>query len=222
MHTALEKFRILIAAGRLRPAGTQIMIVSAMLLAASILLLWGSYSHLTHSLETDRRTNEAILLIDQVELKLVGVEQTVRGYALTGDRAFLGWGGNERRDLSRAMSGLAAAMDQEPDQKARFRDMRRLVNQRLDLYAYLVRPEHAKDVGRAMLDPRKRLVMSKARRLLADLRRTQTHLLQIRQADTARNARMTLYLATGIVLLAFVSVVFGIVLIQGGNVRPEL
>lgn len=219
--TVFQKFKYLIKDGRLRSVGTQILIMSSMLLAASLLLLWVNYDHLRNSLDNDKRTSDALQLIDRVEFKLVGVEMTLRGYALTGDPAFKKWGASEWHDLESAMLQLAIAMKREPEQTSRFFEMRDIVQRRLGLYAYLYSPEHTGEVSKAIVDPATRDVMHRARQRLADLRKAQVDILVVRQAKTDYEVRQTLYLTTGIVLLAFVSVVFGIVLAQGG-VKPEL
>jgi CHASE3 domain sensor protein len=219
-QTALQIFRQLLHRGRLRSVGTQFMIMSAVLLAASILMLWVSYGHLQHSFEIDERTDEALLLIDEVEAKLVGVEMTVRGFALTGEPTFLQWGARDRRDLEADMVKLEASMALEPQQKPRFAEMRALVRQRLDLYAYL--GGHKDEVAHAIVDPKTRDVMHQARQRLAGLRKAQISLLAVRQAEMATRARSTLFLTTGIVIFAFLSVVTGIVLARGGDVKPEL
>lgn len=221
-QNAIRKFLFLLRGGRLRSVGTQILIMSAVLLAASILLLWVNYIHLRDSLENDRRTSAAVLLIDQIESKLVGVEMTVRGYALTGEPSFKKWGGSERRGVEMYMKSLGTAMDLETDQKQRFAELQSLVRQRLDLYDYLFQPEHTKEVARAILDPKTRNVMALARKRLAGLRQKQMDLLTVRQAATTEEVRSTLYLTAGIVILAFVSVMLGIVMAQSGDVKPEL
>lgn len=214
-QTAFQKLRVLIRGGRLRTVGTEILAMSAMLLAASILLLWVSYNHLQQSFETGRRTSATLLLLDRVESKLVGVEMTLRGYALTNDPSFKRWGDREWRDLETAMAELALAMNAEPEQAGRFEKMRALVQQRLDLYAYLFLPGHTDEVATAIRDPKTRDVMHHARQTLAGLRQAQVGLLEVRQRQTDLKVRQTLYLTTGIVILAFVSVVFGIILSQG-------
>jgi CHASE3 domain sensor protein len=203
--------------GHLREAGIQILAAAVGLLIASILLLAMNISHLRESFAQDERTDQAILLIDQVEARLLGVEMTVRGFALTDDAAFLQRGDRDRKSLQTAVTKLAAIMADEPTQKSRFAAMHALVRQRLDLYAYLATDEHAREVARAITDPQTRKVMSNAREKLKELREAEIALLGQRQAAMIAEARHTFYLAVGIVVLAFVAGALGLFLSQCGQ-----
>jgi len=210
----IGKFQALMRRGHMRLVGGQILVVAGVMLVAAIMLLGVNLSHQRESFAEDVRTADALLLIDDVEAKLVGVEMTVRGYALTGAPDFLRWQNRERKDLQRGLEKLAVAMKGEPTQTRRFVAMRTLIRQRLELYSYLSNPDHAREVAKAITDPKTRDVMDSTRANLRELRAAQRVLLDARQGATIADTRHTFFLAIGIVILAFVAGALGLLLSQ--------
>lgn len=207
----------LLKKGWLRPVGTQVMIVSAVLLLAAILLLGVNYNHLRHSYQLDEETDAALAMIDRTESKLVGVEMTLRGYALTHHPEFLQWRQRERQDLEDMLDELAAALVDEPAQKSIFAETRSLIIKRIALYDYLATPEHAAEVGHVIIDPIRREEMNQVRGKLTEMRRIQRTLKTERQNAMSQEARDTAALTGGIVILAFLSVVLGIIMVLSGG-----
>jgi CHASE3 domain sensor protein len=216
-----HEFREHVRRGSLQQAGTQIMVVAGVLLVSSLLLLWMNFSHLHESFKLDQHTDATLLLIDRAEIRLVGIEMKVRGYALTGDPGFLRREAKEREDLQAALGGISAAVADEPRQAKLFAEVEKLVGARLALYAYLSDPAHAGEVARAITDPEKRAVMSRVRNKLAEMRAAEIAVLQVQQKSLVDEAVRSLLLSTGIIILAFAAVVLGIVLAQGGNGKTE-
>lgn len=213
------RFDVLLRQGWLRPVGKQVLIVAAVLLAAALLLLAVNYEHLRRSYALHEKTDATFMMLSRTEAKLVGMEMTTRGYALTRDPSFLAMQTSERRDLLAQWQQLDAALSDEPAQKASFERLRPLIQRRLDLYAYLSTPAHAAEVAHAITDPATRQVMRNAQTALAQLRLNQLVLLKERQESMSVQVRTTAAVTAIIILLAFAGVVLGIVMTMSGNIK---
>jgi CHASE3 domain sensor protein len=210
---------ILVRRGHLRQVGTQMLAVAAALLLSAVLLLGVNVSALYKSFAWVQRTNDTLVQISEIEMRLIGNELTVRGYALTDDPVFLTYQKSEQLQMTTAMRKLAALVAEEDSQIGRFAKLRNSVDQRMSLFAYLtgLGPGHAQDVKAAILDHEKRVVMRDTRALLADMRAQELKLLVQRQAETAHKATRTYGLAIGIVILAFVFSALGLAFMLYGR-----
>lgn len=218
-HSVGQRFDMLLQQGWLKPVGKQVLIVAAVLLATALLLLAVNYGHLRRSYALHEKTDATFMMLDRTESKLVGVEMTTRGYALTRDAHFLTMQNSERQDLLAQWQELDVALSDEPAQKILFEQLRPLIQRRLALYAYLSTPAHAAEVAHAITDPATRQVMRDAQTALGRLRANQLVLLKKRQEAMSAEVRTTAALTAVIILLAFAAVVLGIVMTMSGNVK---
>lgn len=216
-----QRFNLLLQQGWLRPVGREIMIAAAVMLAAAFLLLSVNYEHVRHGFTLHERAETTLMLLKETESKLVGVEMTVRGYALTHDASFLTYQARERVALKDLLGRLETALADEPVQKARFDRLRPLIDQRLVLYAYLSTPAHAAEAAHAITDPATRGVMRDARVGLSAMCDRQLELLHERQENLKQQIRQTGLLTSIIIIFAFVSVILGIVMMVGGTVKSQ-
>jgi two-component system, LuxR family, sensor kinase FixL len=209
----------LVRQGYLRQIGTPTLIGSVVLLISALLLLGANVSALRNSFAWVQRTDDVLVQLSEVELRLVGNELTVRGYALTDDPVFLTYQKSERDQMAEAMRKLAALIADEPSQKSRFAVLRGLVDKRMAHFAYLTSlgPGHAQEVAVAIRDPQKRTVMRAARAQVIALRAEELKLLANRQAAVAQQSTRAYQLAIGIVLLAFVFGGLGLAFAQMGR-----
>ena len=205
MTSTIENLKTLFQRGYLRQTGTPMLFAAIVLLLSGIVMLGANVSVLRANSAMVQRTDDALIQISEVDAKLVGVEMTVRGYALTDDPSFLRYQQYERSHIAAAMDRLAALIANEMSQASRFAELRDVVAKRLALYAYLsgLGPGHAKEVAAAITDPAKRHDMLSARSHLTDMRNQELKLLTERQGASARQASRTYALAIGIVVLAF-------------------
>lgn len=162
-----------------------------------------------------------MLEIAEVDAKLVGVEMTVRGYALTDDPKFLRYQHYERSHTMTAMDKLAQLVADQPAQMRRLELLRGLVAKRLALYSQLsgLGPGHASDVAAAITDPKKRDDMLSARLTLQAMRDDQLKLLASRQATSEHQAAHTFKLAFAFVILAFLLSALGFIFTLYGRRR---
>lgn len=181
------------------------LFAAIVLLLSGIVLLGANVSVLRANSALVQRTDDALIQISEVDAKLVGVEMTVRGYALTDNPSFLSYQLYERSHVTTSMARLATLIAREVSQAGRFARLRVLVAKRLALYTYLsdLGPGHAKEVAAAITDPDKRHDMLLARIHLTEMRDQELKLLAERQVASARQASRTYALAIGIVVLAF-------------------
>lgn len=217
MHGTLKhKFLAAARRGHLHELRLSVVLGAFILLLSAISLLATNYAQLRKSNEAVRRTNLALREIAEVDAKLVGVEMTVRGYALTNDPLFITAQKYEREHLATAMGILAQAISSEPTQQARFAAIRELIAQRLALYARLfaLGPGHARAVADAITNMPKRKEMLAARLTLTDLREHELALLDARQADLERDALHAFLLAVVLVVISFLFGAVGLTLSQ--------
>jgi two-component system sensor kinase FixL len=207
----------------LRQIGTPTLIGSVVLLISALLLLGANVSALRNSFAWVQRTDDVLVQLSEVELRLVGNELTVRGYALTDDPVFLTYQKSEQEQMESAMRKLTTLIAEEPSQKSRFATLRSLVDKRMAHFAHLTSlgPGHAQEVAVAIRDPQKRTVMRAARAQVATMRNEELKLLANRQAAVAEQSTRAYQLAIGIVLLAFVFGGLGLAFAQIGRGRAE-
>jgi CHASE3 domain sensor protein len=207
----------------LRQIGTPTLIGSVVLLISALLLLGANVSALRNSFAWVQRTDDVLVQLSEVELRLVGNELTVRGYALTDDPIFLSYQKSEQKQMATAMGKLTTLIAEEPSQKNRFAALRSLVDKRMTHFAYLTSlgPGHAQEVAVAIRDPGKRAVMRAARVQVATMRDEELKLLADRQAAVAAQSTRAYELAIGIVVLAFLFGGLGLAFAQIGRGRAD-
>jgi len=205
--------RSLFERGHLREMGTPTLFVAVVLLLSGMALLGANVSELRESYAWVERSNNTLLQLAAVDSKLVGVEMTVRGYALTDDPVFLAYQQHERTFTTMALDKLSALLADQPAEAGRLAKLHTLVAKRLALFAQLsaLGPGHAKDVAAAITDPQKRGDMLEARLTLEALRDDELKLLAARQDASARQAAHTYKLAFVFVVLAFLFSALGLV-----------
>jgi CHASE3 domain sensor protein len=213
----------LVRQGYLRQIGTPTLIGSVVLLISALLLLGANVSALRNSFAWVQRTDDVLVQLSEVELRLVGNELTVRGFALTDDPVFLTYQKSEQDQMAAAMGKLTALIAEEPSQSNRFAVLRGLVDKRMAHFAYLTSlgPGHAQEVAMAIRDPGKRAVMRAARAQVIAMRNEELKLLANRQAAVAQQSTRAYQLAIGIVILAFVFGGLGLAFAQIGQSRAE-
>jgi two-component system, LuxR family, sensor kinase FixL len=219
----VDRIKARLQHGHLRQAGTSCLFGAVVLLLSGMMLLGANVSKLRDSYNWIQRSNAVLLQIAEVDAKLVGVEMTVRGYALTDDPAFLRYQKYEREHVTAAMDKLAALIGADASHAASFGLLKSLVAKRLALYTYLsgLGPGHAQEVAAAIRDPAKRDDMLNARVLLVHFRDQEMRLLAERQNAAAEQAAGSYELAFVIVVLAFVLSAMGFAFMLYGRGRAD-
>ncbi len=210
----IHNVKLLFRRGDLRQIGSSALFGAVVLLLCGMVLLGSNITRLRDSYAWVQRSNAILLQLAEVDSKLVGVEMTVRGYALTDDPMFLKWQKDERKRTLTALSKLAVLLGNDPMHTDHVKWLRTLVGRRLALYAHLsaLGPGHAKEVAAAIRDPVERSDMLNARLVLEHVRAQELTVLNERQATAAEQSVQSYKLAFGIVVLAFVLSALGFTL----------
>ena len=185
---------------------TPTLFVAVVLLLCAITLMGTSYTRFRETNAEVHRATSVLLQIAEVDSKLVGMEMTVRGYALTDDPVFLKRENYERIHLVSAMQQLDRLIAQESSQRESFAHLRAVVAKRMALYAYLsgLGSDRVREVARVITDTDKRREMLSGRLALNALRDRELKLLQDRQAVQERDAWHTFLIVISIIAAAFV------------------
>ena len=207
--------------GHLHSFAIQIIAVAVVLLLSALMLLSVNVTALQKSFNWVQQSDQVLLSLSEVELRLQGNELAVRGFALTDDPVFVTYQDNEVRMLWQAMDKLASEVRDEPDNRARYLRLREIVKKRLYTLAYLVGigPRNTKEVADAIRTAAYRAVMRETRAQIAAFRADELKVLNARQAMAAGQAEHTYEFAIAIVVLAFVFAALGIAFAMFGRAR---
>ena len=191
---------------------TQMLSVACALLIAAGVMFGVNLVSLRHDFDSDRASSRVVEKLDDVEKYLMGVDLTVRGYALSGNDVFLSYRQLEMQKLSTAFAALPPLVAAVPEQAKGMERLRKAMQVRVDALSGLMRMAHRDRpaLGRAILDPDVRSTMREARAAISAVRTMEmVHRDQMATEALERASRNTL-LAGAILALAFVFGVFGL------------
>jgi two-component system, LuxR family, sensor kinase FixL len=159
---------------------------------------------LRENFEWVRHTQEVLSEISRSETALLRAESGERGYVLSGDQSYL----DSYRDESIASVGsldrLAQLVADDAPQAGLVRDLRTLVEHRLDEFREVVElgPQHREEALGLLATVRVRSLTQLIRTKLREFRANETELLEARQADVDRVARQVTVLGIAMTLLS--------------------
>ena len=207
--------------GHLHSFAMQIIAVAVVLLLSALMLLSVNVTKLQESFNWVQRSDNILMQLSQVELRLAGNESAVRGYALTDDPVFVTYQDNEVRQLWGAIDKLASEVRDEPDNQARYLRLREVVKKRLYILAYLmgIGPHNTQEVADAIRAPAYLTVISAEHAQLDEFRANELKVLNQRQAAAAGQAKQTYEFAISIVVVSFVFAALGIAFAMFGRAR---
>jgi PAS domain S-box-containing protein len=179
--------------------------IAAGLVTALLVLVVGAMSYWTLSRAAksfEEVTHTSRVLLEQQKLlsSLVDLETAARGYAISGDSAFLGPFNNARINYPATIQRLRALTSDHPKQRAKldslasYADLQRTVNQQI----IDMRTTQGFEMARLMiLSGQPRLVTDHARRLTESMEQEENRILAYRAAEQRRDERLA-YLVIGI------------------------
>lgn len=190
----------------LRELGLPILFGAAVLLFSATMLLGVNISAMQSNVAWIQNIQKILLVISDAEAGVVGEQLTVRSFALTGDTRFLVYQDAERTKLINAMHKLEALAAVEPGSQVRIRQIRKLVDQHMALWAGLrgTGPDRAAVLGLAIEDENNRKIMLGTRKVLADYRAGEVRSLGERQEQLTHQLSRAFVLGIGIIIAAFV------------------
>ena len=198
----------------LRELGLPMLITAVVLFAAAMAMLGANVSAVRESYSRVQRSNSVLLELAAINTLVMGIDMTVRGYALTDNPDFLVYEADNRRRLGYAIDNLASFASADPGQSARIARLRPLVAQHEALFAQLssLGPGHAKEVATAIADPAKRKMRYAVQNALTAIHNDEVKLLATRQQTAERQVSYTFDLAVGIIAFAFMAGTVGFAL----------
>lgn len=209
--------------GHLRAAGTEMLVGAIMLLCAGMLLQGASVSELRASNARVLHANAVLLQIADIDSEILGVELSVRGYALTDGPQYLRYYQTRSHHLVSSLNALGATLSDRPEEAARLLRLRRLIEARLQTFADLTArgPGQAAAIAQAIGDPAVRNTRTEAQRVLYRLRDDELHFLDGHQRRAETKVRQTYILSSAVMALAFVLAAVGLLLAFGGGAVPR-
>ena len=198
----------------LRELGLPMLITAVVLFVAAMAMLGANVSAVRESYSRVQRSNSVLLELAAINTLVMGIDMTVRGYALTDNPDFLVYEADNRRRLGYAIDNLASFASADPGQSARIARLRPLVAQHEALFAQLssLGPGHAKEVATAIADPAKRKMRYAVQNALTAIHNDEVKLLATRQQTAERQVSYTFDLAVGIIAFAFMAGTVGFAL----------
>jgi len=205
---AIENFARRGASGVLT---TQLLSVAAMLVIAAGVMFGINLIDLRHDFDANRASSRIVEQLDDVEKYLMGVDLTVRGYALSGNDVFLDYRRLEMHKLMNAYSGLplVAAVPQHQQSLERLRKAMRV---RLNTLAELMRIAYSDRaaLGQAIIDPDVRSTMREARAAISSMRSMEIARRDTMATEALDRARRNTLLAGAILALSFAFALVGL------------
>ena len=200
--------------GLLREVGLPMLLAAAVLLFSAMVLFGDNISELRRTNTGVQRTNAALLDLAEINTLAMGIDMTVRGYALTDDPVFLVYETDNRTRLHIAVDHFASLVRDEPGWPSRIAALRKLIAKQEAVFLTLsaLGPGHVREVGAAITDPVKRQARYDVQNTLTRMRMDEMTLLSSLQEKAEGQMRRTNYIAFGIVILAFSAGVLGFML----------
>lgn len=209
--------------GHFRSAGLQIMVVAIVLLLAGMVMLGSNVSELNASYAWAQRTNTTLLHVADLNHSMVGIEMSVRGYALTGKPIYREYYAYDRGQLERNAAALNGELADRPQAAARIKTVMGLLEERLADFDRLIAlgPGRITEVAAAIEDVRIRRIRLDIDRNLDEIRNTQLILLKSLQDASEDKVRDSYRMAIFTVVAAFLLGVFGLFLVQSGSIKTK-
>lgn len=200
--------------------GSPLLAMAVALLVTAVALLGMNVTLQQKNYEAVQGCNAELLQISEVDKRLMGLELTVRGFALTDDERFITYYKSELQQIRAALAALSRDMDDDPPSVQRaLADLKTAVKKRLaDLEALVeLGPGQAQVVAVAIRNKDYRATMYAARAKVADLKKIELQELSDRQAYFVERTNATFVEAVAIVFAAFVLGAAGVFLLKVGR-----
>jgi CHASE3 domain sensor protein len=98
----------------LRELGIAGLLTAVVLFASGMVLLGANLSQLRETYARVQNANATLLELSAVHTEVLQIELTIRGYLLSGDPTFLGWGDKNREQLEQSMNHLGQLYAGDP------------------------------------------------------------------------------------------------------------
>jgi CHASE3 domain sensor protein len=189
----------------LRELGLPILFGAIVLLVSATLMLGVNISALRGNLASIDHSQQMLTQISQVEIERLGLELTVRGYALTGDKLFLKIQQEVDGRREAALSKLERLIQADPLHAAEYRKLMADLRTHATTFDKMMTlgPDRTAVVARAVVDPQMRTWKYAIRDDLAHLRAVELDDIAARQRDITSQMFRAFFLAVAIIVAAF-------------------
>jgi len=204
----------IIARGHLREIGVPTVLAAIVVFVSAMATLGSNVSALRQSFGWVQRSNSILLEMAEINTLVMGIDMTVRGYALTDNPDFLVYEADNRDRLGIAIDDIAKLASDDPGLSANIVKLRLLVARQEEIYTQLssLGPGHAKEVATAIADPATRDRRYAVQRALTVMHDREIMRLSERQKLADRQVSHAIYLALGLIAFASVAGAVGLAL----------
>lgn len=201
--------------GLIGELGVPALVVSLVLFVSAMTLLGANISELRAGYQRMQQTNAVLLEIAMINSDILRIEMTVRGYALSGDKSYLGWLKESRETLRGRLDALDKDVAADAEQRADVNALRKLVAAHGAYFtAMAMRVARERDAVTAeMVDYSKKVKRRPIEDMLRDIRQDQMQLLANEQHLSERRVVDAYTYAIGISSLALLFGAIGFALI---------
>jgi len=208
------KFKDFLERAGVRDIGVPTLLAAVVLFVSAMAMLGANVSALRESYGRVQRSNSVLLDMAEINTLVMGIDMTVRGYALTDNPDFLVYEADNRNRLCIRIDHLASLVLDDPEQSARIAKLRALVARHEEVFSQLssLGPGHAKEVAAVIVDPAKRKIRYAAQDTLTAMHDNEMKRLSAHQQAAERQVSHTFNLALGIVAFAFIAGAVGFAL----------
>lgn len=209
--------------GHLRAAGTEILVAAIMMLLAGMMLLGVNISELHSIGQAVARSNAALLQIADTDHNILGIELSLRGYALSLRPDYVGTYRTRAANLKKALDQLALCLEDQPKQAARLRNIRDFSYRQMATFDALLQLDYTDQatVVRVVTNPQMRDERHAAQDVLYAIRNDEMQRVLDRQSAAESKVRETFFMAGTIVAVAFLLAIVGLILAVGHRFSPS-
>lgn len=204
-------------AGHLRKAGTEMLVGAVVMLIAGMLLMGSNLSELHDIGLISLRSSDALTEVAVVDNEILGIELTLRSYAIKPRKVYAESFANRVLRLKGSLDKLTSYFASQPVEKQRLQVLRDYIDRRTALYTHLLtlRPEQQTQIADTVTDLKLRDERQNAQQVLEDIRNDALIRVAGCQLATEQKVRQSYVLSLGIVAFAFLLAAIGFVLLRG-------
>lgn len=198
--SAKARFWEMLERGVLREMGYPALIASLVLFVCAMALLGANVSELRQSYARVQRANEALVQIAMVNADILRVEMSIRGYALSGDPAYLVWKDMAYDDVHGRVASFGAEFAGDPVQGANLRRLNALLEKHRAYFDRLIDmlPAHRQELVAEIVAYSKKVKRRDIEDLLVTMRSDEMKELAKRQLAVEAKASEAYLCAVGI------------------------
>ena len=201
LKTQLVRFS---RSGAWHSLGWQVLIATAALMVAALILMSITLSNLKQSTGESKATQDTLLQITTVEARLIEFDGALNEYALIGNPSSQTRMKNDQVDLHASLNQMKHSLQNDPLQLQRYNALMSLIWKRDALDTYLSQPEHHDEIARSPVSQSAKLITDSIRARLWEILDRERAKRQSNNTAMISQTQSSFLFAVGIVFLTFV------------------